>query len=185
LRVSDSEWEPAGLFWGLVTLAVAGLVALWFVLALDYGRIRVAREGNRGMLRVYVGALGFVARHVVATYGIAILALVGTGALLLAYVAHETVWSASTWSAILVLVGAQQLIMLARTGLRVAQVGAEWQYYRTSAPAAAAVVRPAFSIPEAPPTTSRPARTEAVQADGTPADIVANVEGPAEGTTQL
>jgi hypothetical protein len=182
--LSDSEWEPAGLFWGLGTLAVAGLVALWFVLALDYARIRVARDGSRGMLRVYFGAMGFVARHVVATYGIAILALAGAGALLLAYVAHETVRSASTWPAILALAGAQQIIILARTWLRVMQVGAERQYFITSAPVAAAVVSPAVSVLQASPTIDPPAGAEAVQATPTQVGSVADVEGPAEGTTQ-
>jgi hypothetical protein len=182
--LSDSEWEPAGLFWGLVTLAVTGLVALWFVLALDYARIRVARDGDRGMLRVYLGALGFVARHIVATYSLAILALVGVGVLLLAYMAHETRSSASTWPAILVLVGVQQIVVLARTALRVMQVGAERQYLMTSAPAAAAVGSPGFSVPVAPPTVGPPAGAEAVQADGTPAAIDADVKGPVEGTTQ-
>lgn len=129
--LSDSEWEPAGMFWGLVGLAVTGLVALWFLLALDYARIRVARDGSRAMLRVYVGALGFVARRLLATYGLAILGLVVLGALLGAYVAWETVWTASTWMTILGLVGVQQVVVLARTGLRVTLVSAEREYFAT------------------------------------------------------
>lgn len=127
----DSEWEPAGVFWGLVGLAVTGLVALWFLLALDYARIRVARDGSRAMLRVYFGALRFVARRVVATYSLAILGLGVSGALFAAYVACETLWTASTWTAIVGLIGVQQVIVLARTGLRVMQVAAEREYFVT------------------------------------------------------
>jgi hypothetical protein len=134
--LGDSKWEPAGLFWGVVTLTVSGLVALLFVLALDYARIRVVRDGSRGMLRVFVESLAFVLRHVVATYGIALVYLVMVGLVLLAYVAHEASWTTSTWAAILVLLGVQQILMLARTGLRVVQVGAEWEYYAAAVPPA-------------------------------------------------
>ena len=134
--LSDSEWEPAGMFWGLAGLAVTGLVALWFVLALDYARIRVARDGSRAMLPAYFGAMRFVARRFVATYGLAILALGFLGALFAAYVAGETAWTASTWMAILALAGVQQVIVLARTGLRVMQVAAEREYFATFPPTA-------------------------------------------------
>jgi hypothetical protein len=142
-----------------VTLAVAGLLALWFVLALDYARIRVAREGNRGMARVYLGALGFVARHLVATYSIAILALVVAGMLLVAYVAHETVWSASTWAAIAVLVAVQQAIVLARAGVRVGQVSAEQCYFGRVTPAPSRVTIPdvATTPPASGPASEAPA----------------------------
>jgi hypothetical protein len=129
--LSDSEWEPSGMFWGLVMLAATGLAALWFLLALDYARIRVARDGSRAMLPAYFGAMRFVARRAVATYGLAMLALGFLGALLVAYVAWETVWTASTWTAILALVGVQQIVVLARTGLRVTQVAAEREYFAT------------------------------------------------------
>lgn len=138
--LGDSEWEPAGMLWGIVTLAVSGLVALWFVLALDYARIRVAREGNRGMVRIYVSSMAFVVRHAVATYGIAIVYLALVGVVLMAYVAHEAVWTTSTWAAIWVLLGVQQILMLARTGLRVMQVGAEWEYFAATVPPVAAPV---------------------------------------------
>ncbi len=129
--LSDSEWEPAGMFWGLVMLAVTGLVAEWFLLALDYARIRVARDGSRAMLPAYFGAMRFVARRFVATYGLAILALGFLGALFVAYLACETAWTASTWLAILALAGVQQVVVLARTGLRVTQVAAEREYFGT------------------------------------------------------
>jgi len=129
--LSDSEWEPAGMFWGFVMLLATGLAAEWFLLALDYARIRVARDGSRAMVPAYFGAMRFVARRVVATYGLAILALGFLGALLAAYLACETVWTASTWTAILGLVGVQQVIVLGRTGLRVMQVAAEREYFAT------------------------------------------------------
>ncbi len=131
---TDSEWEPAGLFWGLVAAGLAGLIGLWFVLALDYARIRTARDGSRGMVRVYLGSLAFVARHVAGTYLIALTCLAVTGALLFAYVAHEAAWTMSSWAAIGILIATQQVIVLARAGVRVTQVAAEWHYFAAAAP---------------------------------------------------
>jgi hypothetical protein len=158
---TDSEWEPAGMFWGLVTAGLAGLVGLWFVLALDYARIRTARDGSRGMVRVYLGSLGFVARRLVGTYVIALACLAVTGALLVAYVAHEAAWTMSSWAAIGVLIATQQVIVLARAGVRVTQVAAEWHYYAAAvpvipavtpaAPVVAAAVEPAPAVPTEPP----------------------------------
>jgi hypothetical protein len=156
--LGDSEWEPAGLFWGLVTLAITGLVALLFVLALDYARIRAVRDGSRGMLRVFVQSLAFVLRHTIATYGIALVYLVLVGIVLLAYVAHEASWTTATWAAILVLIGVQQVLMLARSGLRVMQVGAEWAYFAATVPPA--VVAPAPAPPIASVTPPAPVTTE-------------------------
>lgn len=128
-RLPDSEWEPAGLLRGAVPLALAGLCGMFFVIALDYARIRTSRDDGRSMVRTYAAALGFVGRRLLGTYGITFLYLVAVCGLLLAYVAHEAVWTTATWRAIWLLIGVQQAILIARTGLRVAQVGAEWHYF--------------------------------------------------------
>ena len=159
--LTDSEWEPAGMFWGLVAAGLAGLVGLWFVLALDYARIRTARDGSRGMVRVYLGSLGFVARRVAGTYLIALTCLAVTGALLVAYVAHEAAWTMSSWAAIVVLVATQQVIVMGRAGVRVTQVAAEWHYFAAAAPPLPAVapVAPAVTEPaeDMPGPSARPA----------------------------
>jgi hypothetical protein len=145
--LAESEWEPAGMVWGLVGFAITGLVALVFVLALDYARIRTARDGSRGMVKAYFLGLRFVLGHLVATYVIALLAVVATVAVFLAYVGHEASWTTSTWPAIFVLIGVQQIVMLVRTGVRVAQVGAEWEYFGRCTPVpvvAQPVVAPAI-----------------------------------------
>jgi hypothetical protein len=169
-RLGDSEWEPAGTVQMLAVMAVSGLVGLLFVLALDYARIRVAREDGHRMVQAYFSAMGFVVRRVWGTYGIALVYLVFVVALLLAYVAHETVWSTSTWSAIWVLIAVQQVIMMARAGLRVMEVGAEWHYSLGGLPAPGRVA-PAPAEPPvrviadpipATPTERGPARAEPV-----------------------
>jgi hypothetical protein len=143
--LSDSEWEPAGLFWTCVNFAVVGLVGLWFLLALGYARIRIAHDGGHGMFRVYLYTLGFVAKRLFATYTIGLLGVVAVVVLLLAYVAHESVWTASNWGAIWVLIITQQVVMLLRSGVRVAQVSAEWHYFGAMALAAAAPAAPVES----------------------------------------
>jgi hypothetical protein len=67
--------------------------------------------------------------------------------LLLAYVAHESVWTASNWGAIWVLIVTQQVVMLLRSGVRVAQVSAEWHYFGAAISAGAVV--PAVPAPPA------------------------------------
>lgn len=100
----ESEWEPAGYLVGLGTAAVAAVVAALFLLALDYARIRVARDDSHKMLRVYFGSLGFGPRHLLTTYGIGLGIIVLLAAVMMLYVAYETNSpAASTWALILTL----------------------------------------------------------------------------------
>jgi hypothetical protein len=147
--LADSEWEPAGMLVSLCVALVAALVGLLFVLALDYARIRVARDDGRRMLGAYVSAMGFVVRRLAGAYGIAVVYVVIVVALLLAYVAHEAGWTTSTWSAIWVLIAVQQVIMMARAGARVMEVSAEWHYSLGWLPKPAAVT-PIVVAPAAP-----------------------------------
>jgi len=164
---TDSEWEPAALVWSLVTLTGTALVGLWFVLALDFARLRTARDGGRRMLAAYVTSLRFVARHLAPTYGIALVCLVGTAAVLLAYVGHEATWTQSSWGAIFVLLATQQVLMMARMALRVAQVGAEWAYYTDKVPPQAITVRSAEVPPGADAADDRAAEPEPADASDT------------------
>lgn len=170
--LADSEWEPAGLFWTAVTLLVVGIVAGWFLLALDYARIQVARDDARGMFKAYLKALGFVLRHAIATYAIWVTALVATGALLLAYLWHESTWTVSNWAAIWILIAAQQVLVLARAGVRVAQVAAERAYYAAKSPAVQAAV-----MAGVPTAVAEPAAVTA-PAGMTPLVEIPRVEAP-------
>jgi hypothetical protein len=149
--LADSEWGYGMYVAGLLTLAAVSVCGGFFILALDYARIRVAREDSRGMFVAYIRAMGFVMRHAFAAYGMAIVVLVVVGVVLLLYVGHETVWTTTGWGTLLLLIVLQQLVVLARMGLRVALVGAERDYYLAHQPVAAApIAQPAPPAPEAP-----------------------------------
>ncbi len=134
--MADSEWEPAGYLVGLGNLLVLAIVAAFFLLGLDYARIKVAALGSHGMLRAYFGALGFVARHLFATYAMALVMVVLMAALMLAYLGYETYRTTDSWGAIALLLAVQQAVVLGRAGLRVALVGAERSFYARRTPVA-------------------------------------------------
>jgi len=148
---SESEWEPAGYVASAAGVAVFLAVAAFFLLALDYARIRVSRDDSRGMLRAYLSALAFVARRLSAVYGIAITILLFEVALVLGYVAYEThAPAAGTWAAIAALAVVQQVVVFGRVFFRVALVGAERHFHVTTMPQPApAPVSPA-EVPAAP-----------------------------------
>jgi lysylphosphatidylglycerol synthetase-like protein (DUF2156 family) len=133
--MSKSEWEPAGYIGGVATMVVVAAVAALFLLALDYARIRVARDDSRRMLKAYASGLGFVLRRLFTVYGIAIAIVFLLVGLVLCYVAYETnAPAAGTWAAIAVLFVLQQVVVLGRVFLRVALVGAERHFHLTSLP---------------------------------------------------
>jgi len=132
---ADSEWEPAGYLAGFARMIVAVLVGALFLLALDYARIRVARDGSRSMFKAYFRSLGFVLRHLLTAYGIAIPIVAMLAALMVCYLVYETnAPAASTWGAIATLFLIQQAVVLGRVFLRVALVGAERHYDLTMRP---------------------------------------------------
>jgi len=154
---SDSEWEPAGYLASAAGVAVFLLVAAFFLLALDYARIRVSRDDSRGMLKAYFSGLAFVARRLPAVYGIAIAILAFEVVLVLAYVAYEAnTAAAGTWAAIAALVLVQQVVVFGRVFLRVALVGAEQHFHVTALPKPVQVVAvagdatPLFEAPSLP-----------------------------------
>jgi hypothetical protein len=161
--MSESEWEPAGYLAGLASVVVALAVAAYFLLALDYARIRVARDDSRGMLKAYASGLGFVTRRLLTVYGIAVAILIIEVALVLAYVAYETnAGAAGTWAAIATLFMIQQAVVFGRVFLRVVLVGAERHFHVTAVPKPVPVAAseiavsadPAFDV-SAPPDGER------------------------------
>jgi len=156
--MGESEWEPALYLAGLANIAVLLAVAALFLLALDYARIRVARDDSRSMLKAYVTGLGFVLRRVATAYGIAI-PFVGLLAMLAAlYLAYETnAPAAGSWGAIAVLFLVQQAVVAGRVFLRVGLVGAERHFHDTALPKPAPEVIDEIPTPTAlPPDPSIP-----------------------------
>jgi hypothetical protein len=153
--LSESEWEPGGYLAGLVIVASVAAAAALCLLALDYARIRVARDDSRRMLRAYFGAMGFVLRHLVGAYGMALVTIATLAGVMLLYVAWETNSPVASSSALIaILFVFQQLAVGARVFLRVALIGAERAFFNRMSPAPAVVIAPpaarAASAPPAP-----------------------------------
>ena len=162
-RLSDIDWEPAGFLVGIFNLLVLAVVWGWFLLAQDYARIRIANEDRRGVLGAWIRSLGFVTRRVFATFAIGILITIVSAILLGVWLVYDGNAQSATWSGILVLVLVQQAVLAARTGLRVAMVGAERHYYLRNLPPAPAVQ----AVPEA------------VRAEVDPTPALSSTEPPA------
>ena len=145
--LSASAWEPGWVLAAILQFAVLGVVMLWFYLALDYARIRVALDDSRRTLRAWAGALGFVCRRVFGTYAItiliALLLLVVAGL----YVGYCAAIPENTRTTILLMLVVQQVFMIVRSGLRVAHLGAEVDYYRQVRALAPIGVAPAAAEP--------------------------------------
>ena len=149
--LSESEWEPAGYLAGLANIAVIVVVAALFLLALDYARIRAARDDTRSMLKAYFSGLGFVLRRLVPAYGIAIPFVGALAVLAVLYVAYETnAPAAGTWGSIALLVLIQQAVVIGRVFLRVGLVGAERHFHIDALPAPEPVAATAMTAPESP-----------------------------------
>jgi len=157
--MSESEWEPAAYLGGVASIAVFLVVAAFFLLALDYARIRVARDDSRSMLKAYASGLGFVLRRLFTVFGIAFAILIFEAALVLGYIAYESrAPAAGTWGAIAALVVVQQIVVVGRVFLRVALIGAERHFHMTALPKPvpvvvaepSALVVPAPSLPASP-----------------------------------
>ena len=133
--MSESEWEPAGYLLGVANFAVLFAVAALFLLSLDYARIRVSRDDDRSMLKVYASGLGFVLRRLLSTYGIAIPFVGALAVLVILYLAYETnTPAAGSWGAIALLFLVQQAVVIGRVFLRVGLVGAERHFHIAALP---------------------------------------------------
>jgi hypothetical protein len=138
-----SEWEPAAYLASLASIAVILAGAALFLLALDYARIRVARDDSRNMLKAYASGLAFVLRRLLTAYGIAVAIVALQAVLAAAYVAYETKTpAAGNWGAIGLLFAFQQAVVLGRVFLRIALVGAERHLHVTSLPTPVRIVAP-------------------------------------------
>jgi hypothetical protein len=129
-------------------VAVAALVILLALLALDAARIRVVREDARRVLPLVRSGFAVVLRHPVkwlGTWGVN--ALLGALALGL-YVALRNAVPAGTAPLIFLMLVAQQAFVLVRSGLRVALLGSEIALVER--------LRPLPPPPSAPPLTDEP-----------------------------
>ncbi len=113
---------------GLVSLgglAVAALVVVFALLALDAARIRIVREDTRRVLPLLRSGFAVVIGHPVkwlGTWGVnALLVAVALGL----YVLFRNGVPAGTGPLVLLMVLAQQAFVLVRSGLRVALLGSE------------------------------------------------------------
>ena len=134
-RCGDSEWEPGGYLAGCSSpLPWPSTVAALFLLALDYARIRVARDDARKMLRAY--ATGWASCCATSpAYGIALGIVAILAGVMVLYIAYETNSPvASTFAWIAALFVLQQITVGARVFLRVALIGAERAYFERLAP---------------------------------------------------
>jgi hypothetical protein len=157
----DSEWEPGWYLASASTVTAVLITAALFLLALDYARIRVARDDSRRMLKAYVSGAAFVLRRLRTAYGIAIAFLTIEAGLVVLYLAYETnVPAAGTWRAIAALVLVQQAVVVSRVFLRVAMVAAERSVYAAAVP---------LPVPIVPPDIATPAAHEEASAEVTPA----------------
>jgi len=152
--------EVGGFVAGLVTLGVLALVAGVFLLALDYARVVLVIGDTPGAVRTWFRALRFVLVHPVATGGIGILfaILVLTTLSLAAWLPLQL--GATEWWAILSAVAVQQLLVLARVGVRVSQIAAQADLYQLATPTP--VPEPAAApLPSSMADTARPIETPA------------------------
>lgn len=160
--LANSEWEPGFYLAGVGTIVVLVAVGALFLLALDYSRIRVAREDSRGMLRAYVRGLGFVLRRLFTTYGVAIPFVAILAVLVWAYLGYETISPpAGTWGAIAMLILIQQAVVFGRVFLRLALVGAERHVELMARPAPNSIASAAYVPAAAPASGAPPAGPEA------------------------
>lgn len=125
-RVGGSE--PAAFWAGLAVQFGVGLAIVFFALALDYARAMTVLTGRRGMVRTWLLALRFVVRHLGGVTLIGIAAGVGVLLTIGALAAYDIAYGARTWAVIGGSILVQQAMALARTAVRVGQVGAQATY---------------------------------------------------------
>jgi hypothetical protein len=121
----DSAWPPTDVAIALVRVVLVVLIAVVTLVALDLARIRVVREDSRRAVRLYWSSLALVFRHPLATLGLWAVNALLLGLVLAVYVTFRNIVPASTWAGILLMLVAQQAVMLARAGLRVALFAGE------------------------------------------------------------
>jgi len=126
---SDPNREQLG--FDLMLARYALLLALFHFIRMmkDYARIRMAVTDSRGALAALGRAAAFVMRRLGRTLGLYYLLGVASLALLAAFVAADSALSKTTSAAILAGFVLTQLFVAARSGLRIAYLGAQTGFY--------------------------------------------------------
>jgi hypothetical protein len=149
----ESDAEVLSNLVSLGAVAVAALVILLALLALDAARIRIVREDARRVLTVVRSGFAVVLGHPgkwLGTWGVnAILGVLALGL----YIAFRNAVPAGTGPLILLMLAAQQLFVLVRAGLRVALLGSEIALVERLRPLPPA---PAPAAPEPPQPAGEP-----------------------------
>jgi hypothetical protein len=143
--LEDAAWPPTGVAIALLRVFLLLGMAVVALIALDLARIRVVREDNRRAIRLYWSSLRTVFRHPLATLGLWTANSVLVLLVAAAYLTLRNLVPASTWAGILLMFVAQQAVMLARAGLRIALFAGEMALLDRLVPASRSLG------PEAPP----------------------------------
>jgi hypothetical protein len=149
-RLAQSSWE-----WGPIVASGANALVLaallgFFVLVLDYARIRLATTDERSALRNWYFALRYVLRRPLATFTLGMAAVCALAVVLGGSVLLQARMPAATWQWIVALAVVQQVTMVLRAGVRVAQVASEVELARCApglVPAAPATDVPVLPLP--------------------------------------
>jgi hypothetical protein len=116
-----------------LTLAVPGVMTLFglafFSIVLDYARIRLVAGDGRLMVSVWLGALRFVVRRLGGALGVWVSLTVMIVLATVLFGAYGQLVPSTTWTQVVLLVIAQQVFMIVRSGLRIALLSAEIDYY--------------------------------------------------------
>jgi hypothetical protein len=127
------SWEPAPFLAGLAAGSLFMALAMTWRLSADYARVRVAAGPSQGMLRALISSLSLVVRRPIATAAPFVVFGAALALVLVGYATLRRALPATDWALITVMVAAQQLVMLARSGLRVATLAAEVELVRRMA----------------------------------------------------
>lgn len=145
--MSESGSEPAALWATLIVQAGLGLAAAWFILALDYARAATVLSGTRSMFRTWLRSLAFVVRHLPGVAGIALLPGLGVAAAVGLTIAYDLAANGRTWALILGTILVHEAMLLVRTAVRVGQMSAQAEYWRSVRPAAVEAISPVAPQP--------------------------------------
>lgn len=114
------EFTERGLFWlGFSGFVVGGLGTLLVWCIADYAKVHMFRTDERGAFRAYGQAGRFVLRHLGATFGRYLLLTASVAGLMGLYLLIDELLPMRNWPLILLMVVAQQALILARLLLKI------------------------------------------------------------------
>ncbi len=152
--LSRSDWAPGAYVALAIEITVVGAVMMFFLLALDYARIRLALNDRGGVLRAWLSSLGLVARNPLRTYGLAFVFAVLFGLVAAAYLLAIARLGTHTMGLILATAALQQLFVFIRAALRIGLLASEMELFQWLQPATAHAGR--LDIHEPPPLPEAP-----------------------------